>query len=295
MTALKKYTRLEAPGIWLESMDAEPLEVLVSLGKSSLIIYDYEDNPLTHWSLSTLKLISQNAEMIVFSTTLEGLEKLKIEDVYMKDALLHFINEPTQEKSNKRLIRNVTTLILFFLLCSLLIIIPPKLSDLVKTVISEHHEAQIIDSHFKNHLRKNGQICSSPLTKEVITRILKKIGDTEGRLNIEIIKNQNADAIHFPGGNLLISIALLQSIDNIASFTNLLQTELVKAKKRIPLATLIDQQSSYNLLKFILGMESEFLVHDVSEFTVRRQTISYNENIELDDFSWVALQNACLN
>ena len=103
MTALKKYSRLEASGVWLESPESEPIEVLVSLGKASLILYNYEDTPLTHWSLSSIKLVSQIDTEGIFSTTEEGLETLKIDDIYMVDALLNFINNPKEKRVTPRL------------------------------------------------------------------------------------------------------------------------------------------------------------------------------------------------
>ena len=67
MTALKKYARLESSGLWKESKNASFIEVLITFGKTSLILSDYKDNPLTHWSLTAIKLASRNQDEAMFA------------------------------------------------------------------------------------------------------------------------------------------------------------------------------------------------------------------------------------
>jgi hypothetical protein len=56
MTALSKYARLEAVGLWRPNPDAQRKEVFVSLGEATLVISDLRSNTaLTHWSLAALE------------------------------------------------------------------------------------------------------------------------------------------------------------------------------------------------------------------------------------------------
>ena len=57
MTAIKKYARLEASGLWKESKKCDFIEVLITFGKTSVVLSDYKDTPLTHWSLAAIKLV----------------------------------------------------------------------------------------------------------------------------------------------------------------------------------------------------------------------------------------------
>jgi hypothetical protein len=68
MTAIKKYTRLEASGFWQESTKSQQIDVLITFGKTSIVLSDYKDNPLTHWSLAAIKLVSRNKFEAIFST-----------------------------------------------------------------------------------------------------------------------------------------------------------------------------------------------------------------------------------
>ena len=52
MTALDRYLRLEAVGLWRERADAPAREVIVSFGRSTLVLTDLEERPLGHWALA---------------------------------------------------------------------------------------------------------------------------------------------------------------------------------------------------------------------------------------------------
>ena len=54
MTALDKYDRLEATGLWRATPDDQRREVVVSLGDASLTMSDLNDCPLAHWSVAAI-------------------------------------------------------------------------------------------------------------------------------------------------------------------------------------------------------------------------------------------------
>jgi hypothetical protein len=41
LTALERYIRLEATGLWRETPDTPPREVVVSFGKATLLLFRY--------------------------------------------------------------------------------------------------------------------------------------------------------------------------------------------------------------------------------------------------------------
>ena len=63
MTALTQYQRLEATGIWRKSAEAQRLDVIISIGESSLVITDINEKPLAHWSLAALAVIQSKTEL----------------------------------------------------------------------------------------------------------------------------------------------------------------------------------------------------------------------------------------
>ena len=115
MTALKKYARLEASGLWTESSETKPVDVLITFGKTSIILSDYKDNPLTHWSLAAIKLVSRNDTEAIFSADFDNSERLRVDDVEMIEALILFIN--SDEKQPQRV--NIP----FYLILSAVVIV----------------------------------------------------------------------------------------------------------------------------------------------------------------------------
>ena len=55
MTALKKYARLEATGLWRQTPEDQRREVVVSIGDATLVISNTNDTALTHWSLAAIE------------------------------------------------------------------------------------------------------------------------------------------------------------------------------------------------------------------------------------------------
>ncbi len=88
MTALEKYVRLEALGLWRESAKAEPREVVVSFGNATLVLTDLADRPLGHWALAGAQAAGRTADgATIYSMTLEGDETLVLRDPEMIAAI----------------------------------------------------------------------------------------------------------------------------------------------------------------------------------------------------------------
>lgn len=66
MTALTKYARLEATGLWRATPDEQRREVVVSIGDATLIIIDMKNQPLTHWSLAAVERANPGTRPAVF-------------------------------------------------------------------------------------------------------------------------------------------------------------------------------------------------------------------------------------
>ena len=61
MTALDRYVRLEAVGLWREAPGAPPREVVVSFGNATLLLTDLEERPLGHWALAGVSVHPREA------------------------------------------------------------------------------------------------------------------------------------------------------------------------------------------------------------------------------------------
>ena len=295
MTAIKKYTRLEASGFWQESTKSQKIEVLITFGKTSIVLSDYKDNPLTHWSLAAIKLISRNKFEAIFSTDLENGETLKINDLNMIEALILFLDKEDTKPKRSKFLYYFISIILIILLMFFVLFLPSKIRNLSQSIISPTHEMQLVEPFIDQHIAKNGSICSSPKTDKILSSILTLKTRDISNLSVRIVRNQKINVLHLPGGLILISNDFLINASNEQSLVEILKQESLKALERKPLETLINEQNLLLLIKFILGFEQELPIKRINSFLVTTNKFPVDKFGQLDDFSWVALQNICLN
>lgn len=88
MTALPQYERLEAPGIWRETPEAQRREVIVSFGDATLVIADDRSaRALTHWSLPAIARRNPGRRPALYAPSEEEGEELEIDDPTMIEAI----------------------------------------------------------------------------------------------------------------------------------------------------------------------------------------------------------------
>ena len=80
MTAFDSYLRFEALGLWREHPGAVPREVVVSLGRSTLLLRGIDETTLGHWALAGIVRHGRDGEAIVYATTADAAETLAIRD-----------------------------------------------------------------------------------------------------------------------------------------------------------------------------------------------------------------------
>ena len=78
MTAIKKFSRLEAKAVWKENDDTPPRSVIISFGKSSIIISNENAFPLDHWSFNTIVMISKIKKIQFLVKDLIGVKNLSL-------------------------------------------------------------------------------------------------------------------------------------------------------------------------------------------------------------------------
>jgi hypothetical protein len=88
MTALKKYQRLECPGLWRETPQDQRREVQVRFGEATLILIDPKSGTaLSHWSLPAIERLNRGEEPPLYAPGPESSESLELTDPDMVAAL----------------------------------------------------------------------------------------------------------------------------------------------------------------------------------------------------------------
>ena len=88
MTALKKYQRLESPGLWRETPGSQRREVVVAFREATLVMSDPRtDTPLSHWSLPAIERANPGEMPAIFVPAPGDDESLEIDDATMIAAI----------------------------------------------------------------------------------------------------------------------------------------------------------------------------------------------------------------
>lgn len=89
MTALRKYARLESPGLWRPLPDQQRREVVVCFGEASLVLSDGRtESALSHWSLPAVQRLNPGELPALYAPSVDPMaETLELNDPGMIEAI----------------------------------------------------------------------------------------------------------------------------------------------------------------------------------------------------------------
>jgi hypothetical protein len=87
MTALTRYARLESPGLWRASPEAQRQNVHVTFGKATLVITDPSGRVVTHWSLPAVERLNPGVQPALYGPDGDPEETLEVAEPDMIEAI----------------------------------------------------------------------------------------------------------------------------------------------------------------------------------------------------------------
>ncbi len=213
MTALKKFERLESLGLWKETETSQKVETVVSFGKSSLIISDHKDTPLTHWALGAIEIVSSDEDCTVYAPDKEYTETLEVTDQTMNRAIAKVrkdIRRPKSHRGRIRLLSAGLVAVSFGLLS--LFWLPKALADYTTAAVTDAKSREI-GAKLMPYIN---QYAGTPCRKgETLTSVRKLedrlIGGDHSTLFISDLGARKS--MHLPGGIILANKTLVENYD----------------------------------------------------------------------------------
>jgi hypothetical protein len=111
VTALKRYVRLEAEAEFRAAPDAPWQAVYVSFGKATLVIADFRDNPLAHWSLAATEARGTDRDRVLFAADPAMDEALAVSDPEMIAAIRTVTSDARRGAAPARRLRPLPVLL----------------------------------------------------------------------------------------------------------------------------------------------------------------------------------------
>ncbi|WP_420012905.1 hypothetical protein [Tateyamaria sp.] len=212
MTALSKYDRLEATGLWRPSPTAQRREVVVSIGDATLVISDLNDTALTHWSLAAIERAPSEGTGATFfpdgdpDETLD-LDAAEAEMITAIDTLRKAVAKARPRPGRLRWLgaalsgSAVAALAIFWL--------PGALVEHALRVVPPVKEAEIGIALLVRIERVSGPPCRSTEAAPA----LKALAGRTGVARVVILPGGVREALSLPGGTVLLNRALVEDFE----------------------------------------------------------------------------------
>ena len=295
MTAIKKFSRLESKAVWIENNDTSSKSVIVSFGKSSIIISDTNAIPLDHWNFNSISILSKDKNISTLIQSENPSEKLIIEDKDMIEAIELICDSHNSNASTFFRLKKFLLYIPFLILILFIFYLPLILTKTLVAVTEPKNEIIYYNQSF-NKLISNFQMCDESLiAKNFETKINKS---TKNKILIDIIiLNYNSDYPFFlPGGKIIIPSSWIIKQKTKNNFNRLINTAINANLKRRIFEKFLDEQNSIKILYFILGHNISFdLKLDNYSWTDFDKMTNNSINVMTTDEEWMDLKNSCYN
>jgi hypothetical protein len=218
MTALERYDRLEAVGQWREGPDADPREVIVSFGATTLVLRDLAERAVGHWALAGMQVYQQSSDATIYSTAPDGHETLRIYDPLMVAAIsevsrMRDAPPPSQNGPDKPAWRLHPGSVQALALVALSVMLGPVLlRDQALRMVPPGQASEFGDRMLLGLMDRHGTLCERPAGRQALERIAAQVPDAAGR-PVRVLDLGDTPVAWLPGGALLLDRSIITRAD----------------------------------------------------------------------------------
>ncbi len=238
MTALKKYQRLEAPGLWREAPEAQRRDVAISLGDATLVIEDRAGAALAHWSLPAVVRLNPGEFPAVFAPGPEAAETLELNDDLMVSAISTLQAAIDRRRPRQGRLRTTLTLGVLAAVAALAILwLPGALMGYTASVVPEAKRVEIGDQLIARIARVSGAPCETTFGTPALAKLDLRLGGDGTTLRV--LPAGIHGAAHLPGGRILLSRTLVEDYEGPEVAAGHVIAERARATAQDPLEALL--------------------------------------------------------
>ncbi|SFP76293.1 hypothetical protein [Tranquillimonas alkanivorans] len=239
MTALTEYSRLEAPGIWRPAPGEQRRDVVVSVGDTSLVIFDMKDVALAHWSLPAVERLNPSVRPALYAPGFDADDELEIDDDTMIEAIERVRNAIARSRPREGRLRYglmaaataaVAALAVFWL--------PDALIRHTVSVVPDAGRAEIGRRLLSEIERVAGPPCRSPGGSAALDTLERRLFGGRGS-DILVLPGVIADSMHLPGRLILLNRKLVEDFEGPEPLAGYVLAEQLRAERLDPLERLL--------------------------------------------------------
>lgn len=250
MTALTKYTRLEATALWRASPDDQRREVVVSIGDATVMISDMRDQAITHWSLAAVQRANPGVRPAIFYPDGDTGETLEFaeDEAQMIDAIETLRRAVERTRPRPGRLRWLGMFASVAAVAALVVLwLPGALISHTVSVVPAVKRTEIGAALLERIERMTGPACVAPTGTRAIQQLRARLGTGP----IRIMPGTVSTSLHLPGGYILLDRALVEDFEEPDVAAGFLLAEKTLASQFDPLLDLLNTTgalSSFQLL-----------------------------------------------
>jgi len=267
MTALKRFQKLESPGLWREGPDAQRRDVVLSFGEASLVISDMHDRVLTHWSLAAIDRANPGKIPAVYTPGSDSAETLEIDEPLMVEAIEAVRDAIARAEPRPGRLRLLLLGAIFAGIAGVLLLwLPGALIRHTVSVVPDEVRAEIGQHLLTRVTHMAGAPCARPGGVRALDRLTARLSP-ERALKVRVLPGDMPASAHLPGGIVLLNRALVEDYEDGTALAGFILAEQVRAAETDPLAALL---SEAGLLATFRLLTSGHLSDEVLDAHARR-------------------------
>ncbi|MDP4032764.1 MAG: hypothetical protein Q8P60_07940 [Pseudorhodobacter sp.] len=240
MTALKKYQRLESPGLWRDAPEAQRREVVVSFGEASLVLSDPRtETALSHWSLPAVERQNPGETPALYRPGPDAIEMLEIDDAEMIAALETVCGALARARPRPGRLRGAVLLGMTALVAGLGVFwLPGALAKHTASVLPAATRAKIGTMALIDLARVTGMPCANGAGQRALNGLSQRLFGTE-KPQILILRDGGVQALHLPGRIVALDRALIEAHDGPEVAAGFALAEMARAEAQDPMIALL--------------------------------------------------------
>lgn len=250
-TALERYQRLEAAGLWRDHAEAQRRDVIVSFGEASLVLTDLRDQPLAHWSLAAVVRLNPGETPALYAPdTDETGECLEVDEPEMIEAITRVGEAIARARPRPGRLRLVLlSTMLAALVAALVFWMPGVLRRHTVSVVPDSARAEIGAELLTRIARGGGMPCDGAQGQRALARLSQRLL-SDGQA-LAVLPGGIAVSAHLPGGTILLNRAVIEDYDDADVTAGFILAEAARATAADPLDDLLRAagwQAAFRLL-----------------------------------------------
>ncbi len=297
MTALTKYQRLECTGLWRLTAAAQLREVVVNLRDTTLVLADpRSEMALSHWSLPSVERVNPGEMPALYTPgrLQDGSpsETVELDDPDMIAALETVRTTLSRRRPRPGRVRGATVAVTVALVGLFgFLWLPEAMIRHTASVLPTATRIQIGKLALADAARLTGSPCANVLGQRGAAVLAQKLSG-QGVGEIDVVRDGVADALALPGGIVLVSDKLLDTLQDPEPVAGYILAAIERAEVSDPVLPVLRYAGLVATVRLLTtGHLPEGAVNGYAESLLAAKPLTLDEERLLEKFRQVNLSS----